>query len=68
MLMWFSVFSLPCLWLYRMLGARIAELEHRLKVLEISGLWSSTSLVPDLTWNEDSRTDTGSIKGVWTDS
>ena len=51
-----------------MLGARIAELEHRLKVLEISGLWSSTSLVPDLTWNEDSRTDTGSIKGVWTDS
>jgi hypothetical protein len=40
----------------KMLGARIADLEHRLKVLEISGLWSaSTSLVPDLTWNEDSK-------------
>lgn len=25
----------------RLLGARIAELEHRLKVLEISGLWST---------------------------
>jgi hypothetical protein len=24
-----------------LLGARIAELEHRLKVLEISGLWST---------------------------
>lgn len=37
-----------------MLGTRVAELEHRLKVLEISGLWSSSDgLVPDLTWNED---------------
>lgn len=25
----------------RLLGTRIAELEHRLKVLEISGLWST---------------------------
>ena len=38
-----------------MLGTRIADLEHRLKALEISGLWSAPeSLVPDLTWNEDS--------------
>ena len=39
-----------------MLGARIAELEHRLKVLEISGLWSASSGPSlDLTWSEDSR-------------
>ena len=49
---------------HRMLGARIADLEHRLKVLEISGLWSaSTSLVPDLTWNEDSKVGLDSRKG-----
>lgn len=41
---------------HRILGARIADLEHRLKVLEISGLWSaSTGLVPELTWNEDTK-------------
>ena len=27
--------------LFRLLATRIAELEHRLKVLEISGLWST---------------------------
>lgn len=51
----------------RILGARIADLEHRLKVLEISGLWSaSTGLVPDLTWNEDTKVgvDAESRKGM----
>ena len=36
----------------------MADLEHRLKVLEISGLWSASSSsgpVLDLTWNEDSK-------------
>lgn len=33
----------------KMLAKRIAELEHRLKVLEISGLWSnSDSLLPEM--------------------
>lgn len=33
----------------KMLASRITELEHRLKVLEISGLWSSAaSLLPDI--------------------
>ena len=34
-----------------MLAARIAELEHRLRVLEISGLWSGGNGV-ELTWAE----------------
>ena len=40
-----------------MLGARVADLEHRLKVFEISGLWSAATSGPvlDLTWNEDGR-------------
>jgi hypothetical protein len=42
----------------RILGARVADLEHRLKVLEISGLWSASSSsgpVLDLAWNEDTK-------------
>lgn len=45
-----------------MLGTRIAELEHRIKVLEISGLWSTPGGVehksdenhyePTITWEE----------------
>ena len=34
------ILSLVCYFI-RLLGTRIAELEHRLKVLEISGLWST---------------------------
>ena len=50
----------------RMLGARIAELEHRLKVLEISGLWSGSSgPVLDLTWNEDSDKERLDSKKGW---
>ena len=55
-----SVSLLPVLTVLwnRMLGARVADLEHRLKVLEISGLWSASSSsgpVLDLTWNEDGK-------------
>ena len=51
-----KLFSLAYCLSHRMLGARIADLEHRLKVLEISGLWSaSASLAPDLAWNEDNK-------------
>jgi hypothetical protein len=42
----------------KILGARVADLEHRLKVLEISGLWSASSSsgpVLDLAWNEDTK-------------
>lgn len=48
--------------LFRLLGTRIAELEHRIKVLEISGLWSTPGGVehksdenhyePTITWEE----------------
>lgn len=31
----------------RLLGTRIAELEHRLKVLEISGLWTTSHSTPE---------------------
>ena len=31
-----------------MLGTRIADLEHRLKVLEISGLWSTNTSGDDI--------------------
>lgn len=47
---------------FRLLGTRIAELEHRLKVLEISGLWSTpdtngekeeTGEEPKINWEEE---------------
>lgn len=54
--------------MHRMLGARVADLEHRLKVLEISGLWSSSSTssssggpVLDLVWNEDANDGGGEL-------
>ena len=47
----------------RLLGTRIAELEHRLKVLEISGLWSTPDndeddeiikeKEPNISWEEE---------------
>lgn len=50
----------------KMLASRITELEHRLKVLEISGLWpSADSLVPDLT---DPLLTPDRIKNVLSDS
>lgn len=32
----------------KMLATRIAELEHKLKVVEISGLWTSSDVIPQL--------------------
>ena len=41
-----------------MLATRITELEHRLKVLEISGLWSATEQEPD-EWAQHTSTGDG---------
>ena len=32
----------------KMLATRIAELEHKLKVMEVSGLWTSSDVIPQL--------------------
>ena len=48
---WFTYFAT-----HRMLATRIAELEHRLKVLEISGLWTSEDTdLSALLWSEGWR-------------
>ncbi len=43
-----DILSVLCL---RMLATRIAELEHKLRVLEISGLWSGGGGL-ELTWED----------------
>ena len=51
MMTWFTYFAT-----HRMLATRIAELEHRLKVLEISGLWTSEDTdLSELLWSEGWR-------------
>ena len=50
--------------IHRMLATRIAELEHRLKVLEISGLWTGEDTdLSELIWSEGEGWNEGCVRG-----